>query len=820
MRNRKWFALLVFGFFLLILVPSVSKVKADPVGVPYDYIFSGEVGNVLGVNCVKKVNWTFFKNMFSDHISWMLEYKRYSYSLWADGSAYLSIDKEWNESGFWKFGLTFNVPVNVYLARFTFGCDIQALNYIEHSGTEIWLNYTANATETYSCCFNWSDIASIPGLVITKGRTGGLFWFRFQKENIPAGSYYFDPTWGYTTLFTVPFSIENLVYGMYVDAGSLADTVIVYNISCYLSVTTSSHKARCAIYESDDTYDAGALLGQTEERTLPAGYAGWTKFNFTSPYLTIVAGTFIHLAVFGNGSSGDIYGYRFSFPMGDIFDFYKARTYSTYSGNFPDPMTGETKIDLIFSIYANYQVAASDYDVSSVFPTNQSNTHKVVTVSFNITNEQPVTIFVYKKINDSGTFFLSNQLNNKQNELVFFRWFNATISSSKYWWKICVRNSWNSWKNLTYWFKVNSTALTVYNNSKNVSGSSANAYTQLYGWKVYNNFTGQNSITMYENLLRATGTHVKLWMGTYWKVWANYTGYSTTLTTYNNTKNVSGTQQRSYNSATGWKVWNNFTGNLTPLFHYENIVNATGTHDYVLSALGYKIWANYTGNVTVCNSSALTLHENIVNATGYHNSSYDPVTGWDVWANYTGNSSSCGNVSLSIIRNLVNATGTNASAYDPLTGWTVWANFTGNLTALHLSEFIVNATGTHVSFLNDTGYTVWANYTGNASNCSGMIPGPAEDYFLAGVLEFDPAVMVLSLFALFFYIGYESKKRSGGFFMIFSGFLLIALGILIYSILGYAASLVFPFAIFIMLLGGKKAFYGPETEEKPLKPSP
>jgi hypothetical protein len=212
-------------------------------------------------------------------------------------------------------------------------------------------------------------------------------------------------------------------------------------------------------------------------------------------------------------------------------------------------------------------------------------------------------------------------------------------------------------------------------------------------------------------------------------------------------------------------------------------VNVTGTNIKKLFSSGWHVYTNLTGNGSSCpscNSTNLTLFENIVNASGTHQSYYDPLLGWYSWANYTGNSSAPG----------------------PGTGnYSIRLNFTGL-----------------------QGYITWhGDYTGNTTNITfyatsnrsvnGSVHVDEDAYFLSGMLSFDPAVMILSLFFGFFYIGYESKKRSGGFFMLFAGFLLIALGILVYGMLGYAAVLVVPFAIFIMLLGGKKAFYGPEDEE-------
>jgi hypothetical protein len=164
---------------------------------PEPYIYRYASQNSFGIINYKEVNWSYFKSLFNAHTSWILEYKRYSYSDWTNGNQYLSINKTWNENGFWKIGLTLNVPVPVYSARFTFGCDLVVLDYVERSGYEVWLNYTVpGTTEVYSVFFNWSDMASIPNVVFTHGKTNDMFWFRFSRDNIPAGTYYFDPLFG------------------------------------------------------------------------------------------------------------------------------------------------------------------------------------------------------------------------------------------------------------------------------------------------------------------------------------------------------------------------------------------------------------------------------------------------------------------------------------------------------------------------------------------------------------------------------------------------------------------------------------------------
>ncbi len=142
----------------------------SPVGdiEPEAYIYWYAPPNSFGIRETKTVNWSYFKQLFNSHTDWILEYKRYENSEWTEGNQYLTINKTWNTSGgFWKISLEFDVPIDIYSARFTFGCDLVVLDYVEREGYEVWLNYSANATENYSVMFNWSDIASIPGLVIT-----------------------------------------------------------------------------------------------------------------------------------------------------------------------------------------------------------------------------------------------------------------------------------------------------------------------------------------------------------------------------------------------------------------------------------------------------------------------------------------------------------------------------------------------------------------------------------------------------------------------------------------------------------------------------
>jgi len=78
-----------------------------------------------------------------------------------------------------------------------------------------------------------------------------------------------------------------------------------------------------------------------------------------------------------------------------------------------------------------------------------------------------------------------------------------------------------------------------------------------------------------------------------------------------------------------------------------------------------------------------------------------------------------------------------------------------------------------------------------------------------------PVFLALVLFMYFFYLGYSSEKRSGGAFMLFSGFVMFYLE---FAMADYISSvlvlgLVSPVAIFIILLGLKKFLYKDSGED-------
>ena len=242
---------------------SAATVKAESLGddpgdnasAAYDYWYAPE--NSFGISETKSVNWSYFKQLFNEHFYKNARYKRYSHSEWTDGTQYLTLNKTWNDTGFWKVDIILDVPIDLYSVNISFGCDLPVLNYIERDGYEIWLNYTANETETYSVMFNWSDIAQIPNIEIYKVRQDGKFWISFKRDNVPAGHYEFDPIFGNNGVRNYDYDMENhttAIWAQITGADGYANNISVYFVMS--EVDTYTGNVTCGLYEylDYDTY--------------------------------------------------------------------------------------------------------------------------------------------------------------------------------------------------------------------------------------------------------------------------------------------------------------------------------------------------------------------------------------------------------------------------------------------------------------------------------------------------------------------------------------------------------------------------------------
>ena len=76
-------------------------------------------------------------------------------------------------------------------------------------------------------------------------------------------------------------------------------------------------------------------------------------------------------------------------------------------------------------------------------------------------------------------------------------------------------------------------------------------------------------------------------------------------------------------------------------------------------------------------------------------------------------------------------------------------------------------------------------------------------------------VLLFVTFAFFFLIGYHSERRSGGFFVMFSGIVFITFVGASYVYFGAGLLMVLlPLAIYILLMGTRKAFFEPSKDNE------
>lgn len=156
------------------------------------------------------------------------------------------------------------------------------------------------------------------------------------------------PNFGYETVGTVYTNCENEIHGSHFE---MLEDGEVQSITVYLRVVSLAREVKCAIYAYVGDTDAGVLIAVTEERLIPVG-EGWEPFNFgTPPPLT--ASTRYFLVVWSKNRLGGTYVYReSSYPIAAGIE--AAHTYNS----FPDPLTGETQRNYVYSIYCTYSTGA------------------------------------------------------------------------------------------------------------------------------------------------------------------------------------------------------------------------------------------------------------------------------------------------------------------------------------------------------------------------------------------------------------------------------------------------------------------------------
>ena len=434
----------------MLLIPTSDEPPGDEPDSPaYDYWYAPP--NSFGIKETKSVNWSHFKSLFNAHTDWILEYKRYSYSDWTEGNEYLSVDKTWNETGFWKINLTFTAPVDVYEARFTFACDLVVLDYVEKDGYEIWLNYSANETEVYNMMFNWSDLKQYEGIYFNKGVIDDFFWFRFGKQGIPKGEYVFDPSFGYTDTPTKRVSFNDDIIG---SAFVCPTNCNADNMSFFIDRFDTGEIVKCIIYNNSTK----ELVADTETETGGTLDDVWLTLDFTeSPSLN--SGVEYLLCVWADSavSAG---------LQPDIGIYYKANY--IWSGADPDPenpLTVDFSDTYILGIYCSYTEAGGEPENNIPSSKDEAPTNNTDCVSY-VAGGITCSAVVYDNdgddmnvtwwSNSSGSWKQFGVANSSvaNNTNISMKNANFTTAGTTYYWNIIINDGEDGEANDSYYFKI------------------------------------------------------------------------------------------------------------------------------------------------------------------------------------------------------------------------------------------------------------------------------------------------------------------------------------------------------------------------------
>jgi hypothetical protein len=279
-----------------------------------------------------------------------------------------------------------------------------------------------------------------------------------------------------------------------------------------------------------------------------------------------------------------------------------------------------------------------------------------------------------------------------------------------------------------------------------------------------------------------------------------------------------------YNNQSGFSEGlhnHNFTG-LTLICNTDYKINITTKCNLNCSNITkyYYFWLN-TSNCytpTCCNYTIDII--NIVNKTTGINATLTDYINFSFYLNTTCSDYNFSFVNISFLTNYSNQTGVSEGL--------IFANFSVNLSCgqnyswyIVFSKNITNCSIISLSFwfrtsscgggvsccdcFNDTCFTTLLN--------SWLISNhyvKESDFMDLAIANSQLSIfLTLVLFGLFFYIGYTTKRKSGGAFVMFSGFIFIGLSLLIGSYLNaiYVTPLMLPFAGFIILVGVKKWLY-------------
>ena len=779
--------LLYFVFATLglnLVLPFFDKsfnVVADELPQPFIYEYGVTGDNIIGSNVVKRVNYTFFRQLLSEHITIILQWRNIGETEWNDGNQYMTINKDWNDTlEGWKINFIFSKPYtqNNIDARFIFNCDLPVLNYIVREDRYTYfLNYTVpNTNETYHVYFNWSDLMQYDGLQLDKQIIDNQFYFTITRYDIPntfVGDIVLDPVLGYDTEGSTWIEISRYVTIPTLTASEWVrgtnhtfsgDDGELNNVSAFLREDAAGTlDAKAGVYwESNSTVFAECQSPVTVDGDTGA----WYKFDFNEELLK--DGVSYIFTVYANaGTTHQDYVYvAYDASGGENWEMFydKEDNYPT----FPDPASFISFNNFNLSIYANYSVGAewnliathtADFG-NDTLPGNLIATH---TADFG--NDTLLGNLIATHTADFGNDTLPSNL--IATHTADFG--NDTLLGN------LIATHTADFGNDTLPSNLIATHTSDFGNDT-LSGNLVATHSADFG----NDTLESNLIathtadfgndTLPSNLI-ATHT-ADFGNDTLSAIYVGPHGFVGHLADFGNdslSSNLVATHTADFGNDTPTVIWN---------------LIATHTADFGNDTL----W----GNLVATHSADFGNDSLSANLVATHTADFGNDTETVFWNLIATHTADFGNDTETIFWNLI---ATHTADFGNDTGW--------YLIATHTADF-GNDTGS-ITLTDIYKIVNWINNT--------LFEGDGiMDIGLTGSLL--GIGITLILFILFFVIGYRENKRSGGAFMLLSGFMLISLEIITASYLDslYLLPLLTPVSIFIMILGVRKWLYPVENE--------
>jgi len=789
LRNKKVFFLVLF---LLFFSNFTFYINADENNnnSPFLYFISPE--NSFGMSSYRYVNWSFFDESFS-YIK--------------------TVD---NVSSDYELEIEFDEGVHIGKYKYKFKTDVAGfygLEVVFNSFSDDFYfdlnNYTfVSIYSDGNIYFNFTDIINSFDGIVSYWVVDGIFHLKMENYYNVDVEVELDPTIGETgtgyphelvILSTSMGGKDQYIGGLNVTAPS---TIAIDSISAYLMCTIADNSVtlKAVIYEADGTGDM-VTNGMSNPNAISVGTShAWYTFTYTSKpcltsgedYFICISGdadtlgdgfTTYTLSVDRNATAGGPNHYA---QTTDIYDSYPA---------YPDPVTWNYHdYDGTISIYATYTGGCGGCTNETLISTNSTSNNSVnidfcddlnYTVDLSIDSDCGCSNIDFVNISCDSLSVYSNSTN------VGNGTYNLTlpdlVCGTQYQVNVSAMSCNGSINNSYFLFTTRNccdTTIEGVDNSSLLSYDYNRTYLNLTDYGLCIN-SSCNSTLKYVNIS---------------VVGENFSNVSSVSEGCNLNINVTGL---TLICNTDYKVYIN-TSSVNCSSEYQN---------------SSWFWLNTSNCPIICN--CLLLNENYANKTTGVNNSGVGYKNFTIDYNIT-----CGNFTNAYINISVLNMSRNISISS---NGTSYLNYTYNFSCGQNITWYVNLTGPNCNNYSTFWFTTIG--CGGVSCCDcwndSCFLNSLENYLTTnGYIQQDDIVqleftssflsifLTLVFFIFFLFIGYTINKRSAGFFLMFSGFIFLALEYIIASYLPAIVIGLFGLVgIFIIILGVRKWLY-PVGDEK------